>query len=391
MGIGYASLSILSRLRILIVDDNVTELVDLRQRLISSRAEQINTVGDARQALSYLKRHPKSIDVIISEWSLPLITGADFFDIVRKQFSDIRFLVFSRSASRESFIEAKKIGVDGYYLKSTGDLTPLQKKLIEIAKTLPGEEKSERAKHWGKDPGRSQPVTPGHMQKDSRRLGAASASPLQNRGNMKKPTSQAIETADIESPKKSRASYDLEIRTNEKRKDSQARTLNIDDIVDNHEKWLASKGQLGERACFDKLNIIGADLSERNLRNASFRKCDMSDTNCKAAHFDGADFREAVLSGSVMVESSLSAARLRHASLDLCDLQKANLRGADMAGAILRAANTAEADFTGAGFLGVNLSDVNLKDARGLVQEQINQARADQSTQLPVPLRPKIK
>ncbi|MGY0373350.1 pentapeptide repeat-containing protein [Clostridium sp. JNZ J1-5] len=79
--------------------------------------------------------------------------------------------------------------------------------------------------------------------------------------------------------------------------------------------------------------------------------------------------------------------------LDLigADLRKTNLRGADLRGAFLIAADLRGVDLSGADLIGADLRDtdlrgVNLKDSIFITQAQINTARGDSSTKLPMSL-----
>ena len=71
------------------------------------------------------------------------------------------------------------------------------------------------------------------------------------------------------------------------------------------------------------------------------------------------------------------------------DLRKRNLRGADLRGALLIAANLSGTDLTGADFIGADLRDTdlsgsNLKDSIFITQVQINTAKGDSNTKLPL-------
>lgn len=71
------------------------------------------------------------------------------------------------------------------------------------------------------------------------------------------------------------------------------------------------------------------------------------------------------------------------------DLRKSNLIGADLRGALLIAANLSGTDLSGADLIGADLRDTdlsgaNLKDAIFLTQGQINSAKGDSKTGLPL-------
>lgn len=81
--------------------------------------------------------------------------------------------------------------------------------------------------------------------------------------------------------------------------------------------------------------------------------------------------------------------------LDLigADLRKTNLRGADLRGALLIAANLRGNDLSGADLIGADLRDTDIRDANlsdslFITQPQINSARGNSNTRLPVSLTP---
>ena len=71
------------------------------------------------------------------------------------------------------------------------------------------------------------------------------------------------------------------------------------------------------------------------------------------------------------------------------DLRKTNLTGEDLRGALLIAANLSGVDLNGADFIGADLRDTNLCGANllnsiFLTQAQINSAKGDANTKLPI-------
>jgi uncharacterized protein YjbI with pentapeptide repeats len=73
------------------------------------------------------------------------------------------------------------------------------------------------------------------------------------------------------------------------------------------------------------------------------------------------------------------------------DLRKINLRGADLRGAFLIAANLRGMDLSGADLIGADLRDADLKGANlsnsiFITQAQINSAKGDSNTKLPISL-----
>jgi len=73
------------------------------------------------------------------------------------------------------------------------------------------------------------------------------------------------------------------------------------------------------------------------------------------------------------------------------DLRKANLRGADLRGAFLIAADLRDTDLSGADLIGADLRDADLRGANltnsmFITQSQINTAKGDSNTKLPISL-----
>ena len=94
-------------------------------------------------------------------------------------------------------------------------------------------------------------------------------------------------------------------------------------IIENHKKWLNSDGGV-------KADLNGADLREANLSGADLSGADLREANLSGANLNGADLREANLSGANLRWANLSGADLRWADLSGADLRWADLSGADL-------------------------------------------------------------
>ncbi len=98
----------------------------------------------------------------------------------------------------------------------------------------------------------------------------------------------------------------------------------LNEILDEHERWVDSGGHLGTRADFTAYNLCGRSLAKRNLAAVSF-----ANSNLKAV-----DFR-----GTVLAACDFSDANLRAA-----DLSHSDLRGSNLASALLDGARFERAD-----------------------------------------------
>lgn len=98
-----------------------------------------------------------------------------------------------------------------------------------------------------------------------------------------------------------------------------------------------------QRVSWQRVKLIGANLSGCKLRALDFRDADLENANLVDSDLSGTSFENA---------------RLKGADLDRCILQEANLAYADFAGASL-----AGADLTGAVLYHAKVMDLDLKDA----------------------------
>ncbi len=157
----------------------------------------------------------------------------------------------------------------------------------------------------------------------------------------------------------------------------------VEAILADHARWVASGGGDGKRARLDRADLAGRDLAAAQLTSALLGSADLSGCNLSEAQMHGADLRHADLTGSRLVGANLAVSRLRHARLCACQLDGANLRGADLAGADLSATRMPDAELHGAILLGANLSAADLSGAAGLTQAQLERVRGDGKTRLP--------
>lgn len=141
--------------------------------------------------------------------------------------------------------------------------------------------------------------------------------------------------------------------------------------------------------------IFPSKLVGTLLLGADLRGADMGGADMRGASLGGAKLDTANLSGANLSGSDLRAASLKDVKLGGADLGNANLGGlgADLSRADLTGANLAGANLGSANLAGANLSDANVSGAdfshdwregtaslaRGLTQQQLEQATADPS------------
>ncbi|CAB1057504.1 Pentapeptide repeat family protein [Olavius sp. associated proteobacterium Delta 1] len=144
--------------------------------------------------------------------------------------------------------------------------------------------------------------------------------------------------------------------------------VELDEIMNEHLKWLKSDGKEGKRA-----NLSGAKLIKADLSGASLNK----------AILNRADLNEAFLFRAKLIKAELFRANLSKASLNEANLNEANLSGANLSGAFLNEANLSganlqRADLSGASLSGANMPEANLRSAMlieaSLIEANLNEA-----------------
>ena len=61
----------------------------------------------------------EEVDLIISDWNMPIMDGLEFFQAVKKEelTKDIPFLMVTVEDSKEKVIEAVQLGIKDYIIK----------------------------------------------------------------------------------------------------------------------------------------------------------------------------------------------------------------------------------------------------------------------------------
>ena len=104
-------------INVLIVDDFATMRRILRNILKQLGFTNIIEADDGTTALEVLDK--QKIDLIISDWNMPKMSGLDLLKAVRADdaFKDIPFLMVTAEAQKENIIDAVQAGVSNYIVK----------------------------------------------------------------------------------------------------------------------------------------------------------------------------------------------------------------------------------------------------------------------------------
>jgi len=121
---------------------------------------------------------------------------------------------------------------------------------------------------------------------------------------------------------------------------------------------------------------------------ASLADCNLQSSNMYASKLERVNFSFCELNGinisnSKAVKAEFSYTKLKYADLSSSDFTEAMFDGAHLDFANLSSIKAVKTEFTDALMVGTNLEYVDLSEAIGLTQEQVNQACINEKTSLP--------
>ena len=134
--------------RVLVVDDD-PQLREIGKALLESRGYEVITAGDGFEALLALKQSLP--DIIVSDLSMPNMTGFEFLSIVRRRFPVIPVVVISGEFFGTAIPES--VLADAFFSKGQYKAESLFQKIIELLEELPARPrigKSNKAAVWVK-------------------------------------------------------------------------------------------------------------------------------------------------------------------------------------------------------------------------------------------------
>ena|SRR6056297_1609433 len=104
-------------MKVLVVDDFATMRRIMKNILKQIGFTNILEADDGTTALEEL--HNNSINLIISDWNMPKMTGLELLKTVRntEELKDIPFLMVTAEAQKQNVIDAVQAGVSNYVVK----------------------------------------------------------------------------------------------------------------------------------------------------------------------------------------------------------------------------------------------------------------------------------
>ncbi|MCC7305884.1 MAG: response regulator [Alphaproteobacteria bacterium] len=107
----------LKDLKVLLVEDQPEARTMLRNMLMELGITNVFEASDGKQAMSFLDASFDSLDLVVSDWNMPSMTGVEFLRQLRSVDSALPFLMITGRGDLDSVVEARTSGVTAYIRK----------------------------------------------------------------------------------------------------------------------------------------------------------------------------------------------------------------------------------------------------------------------------------
>jgi CheY-like chemotaxis protein len=102
--------------RILVVDDEEM-LVEMAQGLLENLGYEVTGVSDSRRALALFRQDPQAFDLIITDQTMPAMTGCSLAAEIKKRRTDIPVILCTGLMEAVSEEQARQSGVREFLVK----------------------------------------------------------------------------------------------------------------------------------------------------------------------------------------------------------------------------------------------------------------------------------
>jgi two-component system chemotaxis response regulator CheY len=106
-------------MRVLVVDDSSTMRRIIINTLNRLGHEDVVEAANGREGLERLTEGSGAVDLIITDWNMPEMSGIDFVRAVRgiETLRTLPVLMITTNASRDDIVQARQAGVNDYIVK----------------------------------------------------------------------------------------------------------------------------------------------------------------------------------------------------------------------------------------------------------------------------------
>ncbi|WP_136688119.1 response regulator [Halorhabdus amylolytica] len=106
---------------VLLVDED-RDILDITATFLERESERLDveTVTRTAQALDVLETDPDAVDCVVSDYTMPGMTGVEFLETVRDHDPELPFFFFTGRDRSEIEAQLDADAIDGYVQKGTG-------------------------------------------------------------------------------------------------------------------------------------------------------------------------------------------------------------------------------------------------------------------------------
>ncbi|WP_113634994.1 response regulator transcription factor [Nubsella zeaxanthinifaciens] len=116
----------IEKINILITDDHQMVIDGLKMMLDGDVYQVISEANNGQEAIDLIQTQPEQYHLLLTDISMPLLSGTELCKMVKSQFPHIQVLVLSMYNNAQAVKEAVLAEADGYILKNSGRTELLQ-------------------------------------------------------------------------------------------------------------------------------------------------------------------------------------------------------------------------------------------------------------------------
>jgi CheY-like chemotaxis protein len=102
--------------RILLVDDE-KDLVEAEKQMLESIGYRVTTAMSSVQALDIFLQRPDQFDLVVTDYTMPYMTGTDFAEELMRTRPDLPIILCTGYSERVTEAEAKNCGIREFIMK----------------------------------------------------------------------------------------------------------------------------------------------------------------------------------------------------------------------------------------------------------------------------------
>jgi len=106
-------------IKILLADDHAIVMEGIKEVLSAdNEISVVGTVANGEEVIRFIRRNPKSVDVVVLDINMPVMDGISCSRQLKKEFPKLKIIILTMYAQKSFVEEIVKLGIDGCLLKN---------------------------------------------------------------------------------------------------------------------------------------------------------------------------------------------------------------------------------------------------------------------------------